>query len=70
MRNVPQKKKKLDLLQFFVPTYHEKVKAVMASLENHGVSLTDKNELVLSNGEVIPDSYIIELLKEALVVTT
>ena len=64
-----KKKKKPNLLSFFSPTYHEKVKAVMLFLETHGVTLTDKMELILSNGNVIPNSNIIDLLKEALVIT-
>ena len=63
------KKKKLDLLQYFTPLYHEKVKVLMSTLESRGISLTDKNELILSSGQVVANSNIIDLLKEALVVT-
>lgn len=68
-QEVSQKKKKLNLLQFFTPTYHEKVKTVMSFLEAYGVTLTDKMEVISSNGDVIPNSNIVDLLKEALVAT-
>ena len=68
-QHVSQKKKKLNLLNFFAPTYHEKVKSIMSFLETHGVTLSDKLELILSNGNLIPNSNIIDLLKEAVVGT-
>lgn len=68
-QQVPQKTKKLDLLQYFSPTYHQKVKTLMSTLETYGTSLTNRNELVLSSGQVVKNSNIVDLLKEALVGT-
>lgn len=64
-----QKKKKVDLIHYFSPTYHQKVKTLMSALEDFGTSLTNRNELVLSSGQVVTNSNIVDLLKEALVGT-
>lgn len=65
----PIKKKKVDLLQYFAPTYHQKVKTLMSTLEDYGTSLTNRNELVLASGHIVRNSNIVDLLKEALVGT-
>ena len=52
-QQAPQKPKKLDLLQNFTPTYHQKVKTLMSTLENYGTSLSNRNELVLSSDQLV-----------------
>jgi hypothetical protein len=65
----PQQKPldKLQLLDHLPVLYHAKVSKFLTEFENYGASWTDKYELVLKSGEIIANSNIKHLLKEAFV---
>ena len=62
-------KSPVDFLQYFAPTYHQKVTMLMKELNAHGITWTDDKELVLKSGLIVPNSNIIDLIREALVGT-
>ena len=59
-------KKRTDLEQYFPPTYHSKVTLLLKELKDHGIDYSGQNELMLPGGQVVPNSNIVDLLKEAL----
>ena len=58
----------IDFLQFFEPIYHKKVTSLLSQLKENRIEWTENKELQL-DGQVIPHSNIVDLIKEALVGT-
>lgn len=58
-----------SFLHFFAPIYHQKVTMLMNELNAHGIKWTDDRELILKNGIVVPNTNIVDLMREAIVGT-
>ena len=63
-------KKHPSIDSYFDPKYQNKVRALMAELIASGVTINSKNELQLAHGDTVPNSNIIELMRELLVGAT
>ena len=63
----PKAVKAPNILSHFQPIYHSKINKVMSALNKYGSDVSEKNELVLRIGDVVTNSNIIDLLKEAFV---
>ena len=55
------------LIEYLTPLYRDKAKLLLAELITQGVTWNDDKELVLPGDKVLPESNIVDLLKEALV---
>ncbi len=59
-------KPSVKVIEHLPPIYHSKAKLLLSELATAGIKYTDKKELVLESGEVISQSNIVDLIKEAL----
>ena len=57
----------LDLVQHLAPVYQPKGRLFLSELDSKGFMWSDDNAVVLPNGRTIPQSNIVDLMKEALV---
>lgn len=63
----PPKPKADEFLEFFNPIYHKKVASLISQLHEHGIRWNEQKELMLTTGETIEHSNIVDLIQEALV---
>lgn len=65
-----KERKPENIESFFDQKYQSTVKAILAELNNSGVSFNINRELKLAHGDTVPGSNIIDLLRELLVGAT
>lgn len=60
----PPHKKTISIVSYFKPEYRSLISAILKSLEQIGVKLTDRQELQMPYGDVVHGSNIVHLMKE------